>query len=56
MDQFHGRELLAEAVVVFPVGCGAATVKESGLGREGAAEGLEEYLETKFICLGAIDA
>ena len=31
-------------------------VKESGLGREGAAEGLEEYLEVKFICLGAIDA
>ncbi len=31
-------------------------VKQSGLGREGAAEGLEEYLETKYICLGAIDA
>ena len=31
-------------------------VKESELGREGAAEGLEEYLETKYICLGAIDA
>jgi succinate-semialdehyde dehydrogenase / glutarate-semialdehyde dehydrogenase len=31
-------------------------VKESGLGREGAAEGLEEYLEVKYICLGAIDA
>lgn len=31
-------------------------IKESGLGREGAAEGLDEYLETKFICLGAIDA
>jgi succinate-semialdehyde dehydrogenase/glutarate-semialdehyde dehydrogenase len=31
-------------------------IKESGLGREGAAEGLEEYLETKYICLGAIDA
>ncbi len=30
-------------------------VKESGLGREGAAEGLEEYLEVKFICLGGID-
>ena len=30
-------------------------IKESGLGREGAAEGLDEYLETKFICLGAID-
>jgi succinate-semialdehyde dehydrogenase/glutarate-semialdehyde dehydrogenase len=31
-------------------------VKESGLGREGGAEGLEEYLQTKYICLGAIDA
>ncbi|MGH6736357.1 MAG: NAD-dependent succinate-semialdehyde dehydrogenase [Methyloceanibacter sp.] len=31
-------------------------VKESGLGREGAAEGLEEYLEVKYICLGGIDA
>ncbi len=31
-------------------------VKASGLGREGAAEGLEEYLEVKYICLGAIDA
>ena len=30
-------------------------VKESGLGREGAAEGLDEYLETKFICLGNIN-
>ncbi len=30
-------------------------VKESGLGREGAAEGLDEYLEPKYICLGAID-
>ena len=29
-------------------------VKQSGLGREGAQEGLEEYLETKFICLGGI--
>ncbi|MGE3230404.1 MAG: NAD-dependent succinate-semialdehyde dehydrogenase [Hyphomicrobium sp.] len=29
-------------------------VKESGLGREGAAEGLEEYLEIKFLCLGGI--
>jgi len=30
-------------------------VKESGLGREGGAEGLEEYLETKYICLGGVD-
>lgn len=29
-------------------------VKESGLGREGAAEGLDEYLETKYICLGGV--
>lgn len=29
-------------------------VKLSGLGREGGLEGLEEYLETKFICLGGI--
>ena len=25
-----------------------------GLGREGAAEGLEEYLETKYLCFGGI--
>ena len=31
-------------------------VKEFGLGREGAAEGLDEYLEIKYICLGGIDA
>lgn len=27
-------------------------VKQSGLGREGGAEGLEEFLETKYVCLG----
>jgi succinate-semialdehyde dehydrogenase/glutarate-semialdehyde dehydrogenase len=27
-------------------------IKESGIGREGAAEGLEEYLVTKFISMG----
>jgi succinate-semialdehyde dehydrogenase/glutarate-semialdehyde dehydrogenase len=26
--------------------------KESGLGREGGVEGLEEYLETKFLNFG----
>jgi len=31
-------------------------VKQSGLGREGAQEGLDEYLETKFLCLGGINA
>jgi len=29
-------------------------VKQSGIGREGAAEGLDEYLTTKMICLGNI--
>lgn len=27
-------------------------VKASGLGREGARQGLEDYLETKFVCMG----
>jgi acyl-CoA reductase-like NAD-dependent aldehyde dehydrogenase len=27
-------------------------VKESGLGREGGKVGLEEFLETKYICMG----
>lgn len=29
-------------------------IKQSGLGREGGQEGLDEYLETKMICLGGI--
>ncbi len=29
-------------------------MKESGLGREGAHQGAEEFLETKYICLGGI--
>lgn len=31
-------------------------IKQSGLGREGASEGLDEYLETKFVCVGGLDA
>ncbi|MFC0266748.1 NAD-dependent succinate-semialdehyde dehydrogenase [Kushneria aurantia] len=27
-------------------------IKQSGLGREGGAQGLEEYLDTKYFCLG----
>lgn len=30
-------------------------IKQSGLGREGSAYGLDEYLEVKYICLGAVD-
>jgi succinate-semialdehyde dehydrogenase/glutarate-semialdehyde dehydrogenase len=29
-------------------------VKQSGLGREGARQGLEEYLEIKYLCLGDV--
>jgi len=29
-------------------------VKESGIGREGSKYGIEEYLETKYLCLGNI--
>jgi succinate-semialdehyde dehydrogenase/glutarate-semialdehyde dehydrogenase len=31
-------------------------VKQSGLGREGAKYGLEEYLEVKYILLGGINS
>jgi succinate-semialdehyde dehydrogenase/glutarate-semialdehyde dehydrogenase len=27
-------------------------VKQSGLGREGSAYGMDEYLELKYVCLG----
>jgi succinate-semialdehyde dehydrogenase/glutarate-semialdehyde dehydrogenase len=30
-------------------------VKESGLGREGSKYGIDDYLETKYLCLGGID-
>jgi succinate-semialdehyde dehydrogenase / glutarate-semialdehyde dehydrogenase len=30
-------------------------VKESGLGREGSHDGIEEWLETKYLCWGGLD-
>jgi len=30
-------------------------IKQSGLGREGSRYGIEEFLEIKYVCLGAID-
>ena len=27
--------------------------KESGLGREGSKYGMEEYMEVKYLCMGA---
>jgi succinate-semialdehyde dehydrogenase/glutarate-semialdehyde dehydrogenase len=29
--------------------------KQSGIGREGSKYGIEEFLETKYVCLGGID-
>ncbi|SUQ02904.1 succinate-semialdehyde dehydrogenase [Vibrio owensii] len=29
-------------------------IKESGIGREGAKQGMDEYLEMKYICLGGL--
>jgi len=29
-------------------------IKESGLGREGACQGLDEYMELKYLCFGGI--
>lgn len=31
-------------------------VKESGFGREGAREGLQEYMNTKYVCLGVSES
>jgi succinate-semialdehyde dehydrogenase/glutarate-semialdehyde dehydrogenase len=30
-------------------------VKQSGLGREGARAGLEDYVEQKYLCLAGLD-
>jgi acyl-CoA reductase-like NAD-dependent aldehyde dehydrogenase len=29
-------------------------VKESGIGREGSHQGLDEFLETKYVCIGGM--
>ncbi|MGI6855709.1 NAD-dependent succinate-semialdehyde dehydrogenase [Mesorhizobium sp. 1B3] len=31
-------------------------VKESGLGREGGHQGIEDYLDTKYVCIGGLGA
>ena len=30
-------------------------VKESGIGREGSHHGIDEFLEVKYLCVGAVD-
>ena len=29
-------------------------VKESGMGREGSHYGVDEYLDTKYVCIGNV--
>jgi succinate-semialdehyde dehydrogenase/glutarate-semialdehyde dehydrogenase len=41
----RGRRGLPEAAAPF------GGVKQSGFGREGGSEGIEEYLDTKYIAL-----
>ncbi len=31
-------------------------VKESGIGREGGHQGIEDYLDTKYVCIGGLSA
>jgi NAD-dependent aldehyde dehydrogenases len=40
----HNTGLISTAVAPF------GGVKESGLGREGSFYGMQDYLETKFLC------
>jgi len=30
-------------------------MKQSGLGREGAKYGIDEFIEVKYICFGGVD-
>ena len=50
LDVRHGRGELGH-----PFGRGGpfGGVKESGIGREGSYQGLDEFLETKYLCMGA---
>ncbi|MCX7673848.1 MAG: aldehyde dehydrogenase family protein, partial [Thiobacillaceae bacterium] len=64
---FYTRDLgrawrVAEALEYGMVGVNAGVIstavapfggiKQSGLGREGGREGMAEFLETKYVCLG----
>jgi succinate-semialdehyde dehydrogenase/glutarate-semialdehyde dehydrogenase len=66
---FYGRDIgriwrVAEALEYGIVGINAGLIstaeapfggfKESGLGREGSRYGIEEYLETKYLCMGGV--
>ena len=57
---FRVAEALEYGMVGVNTGLVATTVapfggvKESGIGREGSRYGLDEFLETKYICIGGI--
>jgi len=66
---FYGRDIrrvwrVAEALVAGMVGINTGListevapfggVKQSGLGREGSKYGIEEFLEVKYLCFGAM--
>ncbi|KAL4141271.1 hypothetical protein PRNP1_014392 [Phytophthora ramorum] len=40
--------------LVTHIGAPFGGMKQSGIGREGSPEGLEEYLETKMVCIGGL--
>ena len=48
-QNLNDRGLKAPMVVPF------GGMRESGIGREGAKYGMEEFLEIKYVCLGGID-
>jgi succinate-semialdehyde dehydrogenase/glutarate-semialdehyde dehydrogenase len=57
---FRVAEALEYGMVGVNTGLVATTVapfggvKESGIGREGSRYGLDEFMETKYICIGGI--
>lgn len=61
-DNIHRCHRVSEALEAGMIGINTGAIsnasapfggiKQSGIGREGAHEGLEEYLETKYLCYG----
>lgn len=51
-----GREPGAQIGLVSNATAPFGGMKESGLGREGGHEGIDEWLETKYVCVGGLDA
>jgi succinate-semialdehyde dehydrogenase/glutarate-semialdehyde dehydrogenase len=49
----YGMVGVNEAVITTPE-APFGGVKESGLGREGGHQGIEDYLDTKYVCIGGL--